>query len=261
MLTRADPIALADGEVRHVKMSSCRNCSGNCHRVLDWRANCACVRCQLSSERVQRRSAMESKSSLEDTLKSLRFRLTQILVSVRRNWLLCALVLGAGWVVGQLTPASFLKSSEPQTTRIVGDVTEIGPEFTSGLWAMILYPRTSITRKARSGETGFGEFVPSTSDLCATSGCIVNWSCSGDFDERESSGRIDPITYSFEGIEIDVAATAYDMQCEGRSNFTIYPVVPRQAPEPTSASRRDEIMRLFEENILRDLQRRASDTE
>ena len=91
-----------------------------------------------------------------------------------------------------------------------------------------------------SGEPGYEFFVPSTSVLCATSGCFVNWSCRGDFDEQESSSGERLYFFGFEGVEVDDAATRYSMICEGRSDFTINPLVPCQVPEPDSASRSNE---------------------
>ena len=204
---------------------------------------------------------MEPKSRLDGMFTRLRGRLGQILVFVKRNSLSCALVFGTGLVVGQFMSEILLHSRDGQTMRSVGGAPETQPELMFGHWAMILYPGTAIVRRPNSGEPGYEFFVPSTSDLCATSGCFVNWSCRGDFDEQESSSGERLTLFGFEGVEVDDAATRYSMICEGRSDFTINPLVPRQVPEPDSASRSDEILRLLEESIIQNLQRRAADTE
>lgn len=200
---------------------------------------------------------MELMPHFDGLRETMRHRRTQASTLFRKSWLSLALMFGAGWLGGKFLPETSGQDSE---TKSAGNVTNV-PDFTSGHWAMFLYPRTSLMRQASFEENISGEFAESTSNSCAISGCNVNWTCRGDFDEREESAKDHTIIFSFEGIKIDNDATGYSMRCDGESNFTILPLVPRQASEPNSSEPYDEVLRLFQENLIRDLQRRATDNE
>ena len=212
---------------------------------------------QLGNETVQSVIYMELMPHFDGLRETMRHRRTQGFGLFRKSWLSLALMFGAGWLVGKFLPETSGQDSEINST---GNVTNVS-DFAHGHWAMFLYPRTSLTRQASIEENTSGDFAESTSNSCAISGCNVNWTCRGDFDEREASAIDYPIIYSFYGIEIDNDATGYSMRCDGVSDFDIFPLVPRQASEPNSSESFDEALRLYQENLIRDLRRRANENE